>query len=1070
MDANTQKETLDRILASLKSDENLALAAIAELGGLNFSSPAIVEQLERLALHKDDGLREAALRALDLPSSIFVTAQLSSLTTPLRKAIVEEIGIWRDDGLVEEYRAEVLRRRYDFDSRKRIVPQTAATAEPAAPAVQPQQQPATQSPAHSVTPKQSLTQVVLSESAVKIYLYLGAFFVITAAAILAALVEAARLPVLLIATLLFAGGAVALKKRLPQPSFALSIVFSFLLPIDANVLADSLGLVTRVNEIYWTVVFLGMAFIWALGTWFYQSRLFSVAAYVSLGLAALRFSAIFEASTNWSVFAAALANMVTLAGVYLLKRWKDQNFAMPLFALAQFIQLTLLAVTFISTLIGQFDQTADTSMWIASALTWMLAASFYIASDIIIPFLFFPWMAVASTFLLPWLVLSAFNASAPLMVIGFAGWALVHALSSEIVQRTNRPAWTKYHHPLVAWSLPLFLVAVIAGFAEGVWYGFGTFACAALTYTLIHFVRPRWYVWLAALFAGLGTYFTFFALPFMENVSVASGYQLLGASLLLLVPELLAKGDFKFSSAWRWPPVVLGVAISTFSLIARLGANASQFAITAIVFGVHALLAAAYAVHLKRPLIGYIATTFAAITAIYILRHFDRDWWLPTLTAISAAYYVASFLFRGESGKPWSAVLANSGLALGGIISLLAMIVSEAFGGWYALAIAAMFIVEMYARKNTWLEFFAIALMSISLLQILSQFKVYTEAYRFFGLGLLWPISDMIFKFTIQGRKLESITKIAAGLLAFTSTFLLITGLASVNAAICLAVFTLVAVAYVWVHKNPLLGYIPALLFAFTVYFAGKAAGLTAWVFPQIAVALLYYAAGFFLRRTERAPSWASTPLFSGLGLGTFVAVVSPFQVGGLENAIPIAIAATFYAAEAFARRNVWLGFPANALYLTSYFVILNELKVDEPQFFSVGAAALGLFQHYLLMRAGHKTTAFITGLVSQLVLLGTTYVQMIDTSELKYFFVLFFQALAVLGYGIVVRSRSLILAPIAFVVLAIFTILYNALKDLSLVFIIGIAGLILLGLGILAVIMRERITDMADRFSDWNA
>jgi hypothetical protein len=49
-------------------------------------------------------------------------------------------------------------------------------------------------------------------------------------------------------------------------------------------------------------------------------------------------------------------------------------------------------------------------------------------------------------------------------------------------------------------------------------------------------------------------------------------------------------------------------------------------------------------------------------------------------------------------------------------------------------------------------------------------------------------------------------------------------------------------------------------------------------------------------------------------------------------------------------------------------------------------------------------------------------------------------------------------------------TVLYNALKDLSLVFIIGIAGLILLGLGILAVVMRERITDMAERFSDWDS
>jgi hypothetical protein len=43
-------------------------------------------------------------------------------------------------------------------------------------------------------------------------------------------------------------------------------------------------------------------------------------------------------------------------------------------------------------------------------------------------------------------------------------------------------------------------------------------------------------------------------------------------------------------------------------------------------------------------------------------------------------------------------------------------------------------------------------------------------------------------------------------------------------------------------------------------------------------------------------------------------------------------------------------------------------------------------------------------------------------------------------------------------------------LKDLSLVVIIGVTGIALLGLGILAVIMRERITTLAERFSDWNS
>ena len=64
---------------------------------------------------------------------------------------------------------------------------------------------------------------------------------------------------------------------------------------------------------------------------------------------------------------------------------------------------------------------------------------------------------------------------------------------------------------------------------------------------------------------------------------------------------------------------------------------------------------------------------------------------------------------------------------------------------------------------------------------------------------------------------------------------------------------------------------------------------------------------------------------------------------------------------------------------------------MDEPQFFSMGAALLGLIQHYLLVRAESKTGAFIMGMLSQFVLLGTTYIEMLNKSELifAYFLVL---------------------------------------------------------------------------------
>jgi hypothetical protein len=319
-------------------------------------------------------------------------------------------------------------------------------------------------------------------------------------------------------------------------------------------------------------------------------------------------------------------------------------------------------------------------------------------------------------------------------------------------------------------------------------------------------------------------------------------------------------------------------------------------------------------------------------------------------------------------------------------------------------------------------------------------------------------------------RKMGLAAKVIGGLLTFVAAAFIYRDLDSTPAALCFAIYTIFFAVYAWINKSPLLGYASTAALALTVYFGASAMNVDQWIFPQVAVAAFFYVAGFLLRRADKVKGWDTMFLFSGLGLGIFVAVVAPAQSGGLEKSIPIAVTATLFAAEAFARKNAWLGFPTNVLYLVSYFVILNELKVDEPQFYSVGAAALGLLQHYLLRRAGNKTAAFITGLVSQLVLLGASYIQMADTGELKYFFLLFFQSLAVLVYGIVIRSRSLIIAPISFVVLAVITILYNALKDLSLVFIIGITGILLLTLGILAVVMRERITNLAERFSDWDA
>ena len=320
-------------------------------------------------------------------------------------------------------------------------------------------------------------------------MYLGAFFVIIAAAILAALVEAARLPVLLITTTAFAAGAVVLKRRLPQPSFALAIVFSFLLPIDANVIADTLSLSARSNEVYWSVIFLLMAVIWGLGTWFYASRLFSVVAFLSLSLAALRFGEIFDASTDWNVFSVSISALLGLIGVRLIKAWKDRKFALPLFLLAQFFQFILLFVSLFSIFENKWIGSPPGD-WIAPALTWLLAASFYAASDILVPFVFFPWTAAASLFLVPWLVLSAFDASTPVQHRGVRGLGR----AGRVRKRIYPPHWPRHLDKIslpACWSCPCrcFSSPSSGDCSKKCNYGFAAFLVAGIAYTVVNTLR-----------------------------------------------------------------------------------------------------------------------------------------------------------------------------------------------------------------------------------------------------------------------------------------------------------------------------------------------------------------------------------------------------------------------------------------------------------------------------------------------------------------------------------------------------------------------------------------------------
>lgn len=1093
--AESPKETLDRILAALKSgNTETQRAGILELGTRPYSSSAIIAELERLALTADAELRALALTALGHSSSRAVYKQNSSLSPYDRGVIFSEINIWQKNGLLDEARATILKQRYGFD----IVPATQATTEPAPasptgtmstaiPAPRPE--PVKAAP----KPRPTLTETLLSESSIKIALYLGAFLVIASAAILAALVEVARLPVLAVVTLGFGIGALATHKRLPQPSFVLFIVFSCLLPFDAAVLKDMLALRENFNNLYWGAVYLLIGGIWVFSAWFYASRFFSAAAFVALDLGVSYFITFFQLDYEVTWLGLSLTGLIGLMGVYLLKRWKDAKFAAPLFGLTLLHTFILIGALSLGAVVRGFSQSAGSDgriYWIVSALTWGIISGFFLAANWLYPFIGFPWAVTLCLLPIPWFFLQTFDLSALVFVIVLWASGAIYAFSSEVILLLNKDKLRQYHWPLLIQSYLPILIAWIWGAFENVSYGFGVALATAFIYFLLTLRKPRVLAWTSSLVAALTAYFSFFGLPLIERLHIASEYLVTAAALVLLLPDMFLRADLKDNKTLRWPPRILGALLFSFSFLMLISEGFNSAGHRAIALALFALLALGYAFRYQKAFIVYLFAGLLTFAAFETLDQFNvaSTLWLPTFTGLSVTYYLTGSLLKSGHAKPFR----YSALILVGLsVSVAALEGKIQSTGWYSLVAAALFAVEQYRFKSSLMEPGILLFTSIAWAMIVHQFFAYPFAAKlldaryetgiqWIGISVISILLELALKLTYrEARKLNVLSVAAAATItAGTSIYLILFGFDHPRiAAIGFNIFMLTLIANALVRRAPKLGYSATAAAALAVIFALRDFGQTKWLFPLIALAIAFYLIGYILREfteklspTHLLAGWDATLLNSGLALGTLLALSAPFENSGLAAAIPVALAATLWTAEAFARRNVWLGFPSNGLYLMAYFMILNALKVDQPQFYSVGASALGLLMHYLLTRSGSRTGAFLTGMVSQLVLLSTTYIQMVSTNQLGFFVVLFFQGLAVLVYGIVIRSRSLVITPILFIVLGVITVIYSALKGISTVIVIGCTGIILLLLGILAVVLRERLIKIGERFSDWSA
>jgi len=1063
------------------------LEAVKELG----SRPALdvpgLIRLEKLAIDDPDAqVRQAALEALQSPAARPVYST-NPLPAAARREILRQIDRWLAAELIRPEQAVVLRMRYDFDARPPAGLPAANQANQSAAQVAPRSpQPA--------APRPSLSQVLFSEVSIQIALYLGGFLVIASALILAAIIEIGRLPILLGLTAACGLVSAGLRKRLPLPSFVFFIIFASLLPIAAAVGFDLLSLEGKPLSLAWAVMLAGLSIILGLGSWIYRSRLLSLFVLASTTAAAV-FGATFWAE-RWEIylFMLVMAGLVTVAWMIFLKARLGDGLVAPLFWLSQAqVSLVLLAVLltimvfFTIVLFNTLEppsteevKQADLAFLAAACLG---AALFYGITDRWVRRLaLLPYLVGVALLLFPWTFLTSLTFNQQLTAAGMAVFGVGFTLAGNWLSLRQR----RYGLPLMLVGTGLLAWASVVGLASNTSLGFAILLLSGALFTGLHIQKPRAAAWIVALLAFLAAYLAFFHLPFARNWDIHTTYRLLGAGLLLLLPDLLPLPGEQVDRRWRLPARILGAAVLLANtqylafLILIDEPDPSPQLLAARVLAVLAGFFWLYAVRRKVSWVGYLANASLGLSLLCWLVELDRGHYTLPLAGLASGLYLAGLGLRRAGKFPrWASMLRYSGLVIGALAAPLPY--EEKYRLWVGLGTllaGVTFLSEIILQRGGWIEYVMHLLLAaaITLLVDVVYQGAGQTAYTVAGIAVLILALDLIFTRLSVGRSWHRWGARGLGLLAAlaASTIVIFTSaLAPQYPAQVFAVFAAFALLAAWGYKLPRLGYAAVAFAELSLYFTLRHFHQADWLGPMIGLAAVLYLSSFGLAKLRQESKWVEVLRFGGLGAAMIVAITAPLQ-GGLPASLWSAIAASLFAIEAFRRRSVWWGFPTNGLYLLAYFILLFELKIDQPQYYSVGVAVVGILMHFLLVRAGSRTGAFITGLVSQFVLLGTTYIQMVSTNQLGYFVMLFFQALVVLAYGILVRSRSLVLAPVVFIIAGVITVVLSVLSGIPTAIIIGCTGLVLLLLGIIAVVLRERLSQaggkLGERLGGWRA
>lgn len=842
LEQDSNQKKIAALAADLTAPEAAnRLKAAERLGEMSTGNFESLIALERCAAgDRKKEVRLAALSALGSPTYDLLSRRRTHLAPGSRKLLLSQIEVWINEGLLPAPLAEVLQQRYAPHAVKQAKKPRA--------------------------PRATLSQVLLSETSIRIALSLGGFFVVVAAFIVAAVIESARLPILTLLTAGFFATGFGLKRRVPTASFNLYAIFTFLLVIDAWVLSQGADLNADESQLFWTVVSLAMAVVWAVSTVLYKSRLFSVFAMAAATATVILFSASGEGAVHTVLFLVQIVSALGLVVVYRLIRWRGADFAIPVFTLIQLQIAGTLLVSVPMTLTDQFLSDIESTTWALISATWLIAAVAYAVSFRIFRRQVFQFLAMLALMPVPFLLAGVWSPEARTIFTISWLWGAVLALAGEGIGIARWKEGKAYSPYLIGASVPLFAFAGVAWFLEDNLIGAAFLAGSALIYLGLMISRPRVWIWIGSLSFALAAYL---AALFGPGSNVYPGFALLAASLVFLSGWVIAEKWLRTGTAWQIAPMALGFLTAIAAFGAFLPARSYELEKAALGFGILAAYLYSLGAIRGTPKLGFAASGSLAFSLLFTLVRYDVEVWVIPFVCLAAAFYLTGLLLRlGDGLANWSKVLRYSGLALGGII------------------------------------------------------------------GIAAPLE------------------------------------------------------------------------------------------------------------------------------------------GGDSAVLGVAVVASMFALEAALQRRVELGYPAIFYYLIAYIMVLIALDVTEPQAYSIGVALLGFVMHYLLVRAGNRRQAFVMGGLSQLVLLGTTYIQMLATEKFSFFFVLFLQSLAVLAYGVVVRSRSLILVPILFSILGVVSVAFSVLAGVNTAILIGCTGLLMIVLGVLALLYRDRLLTAGQRlgknFGSW--